>query len=219
MGKKKKVVFFDIDGTLLNDENELPRSTKEAIFKLKENGVYVAIATGRSPFMFEELRKELGIDTFVSANGSYVVVEGKVISHTPLETEKLMKLELATTKENHSMVFIGENGLFANRENDEYIEKSLRDLGMSYPPVLKEEYKRVPIYQALVFCEAHEEGYLKEHEYFKYIRWHEFALDVLPSEGSKAKGVQKVLEHLSFAVEDTYAFGDGFNDKIGRAHV
>ena len=55
-----KIVFFDIDGTLLDHDKKLPNSTRVAIKQLQENGVFVAIATGRAPFMFESLRKELG---------------------------------------------------------------------------------------------------------------------------------------------------------------
>ena len=79
-----KIVFFDIDGTLLDHEKKLPASTKEAIKQLQDSGVFVAIATGRAPFMFESLREELGIDTFVSFNGQYVVFEGKVVYKNPL---------------------------------------------------------------------------------------------------------------------------------------
>ncbi len=212
MGKDRKVVFFDIDGTLLNDKMELPRSTKEAIFNLKENGVYVAIATGRSPFMFEQLRKELEIESYISVNGSYVVVEGEVISRIPLETEKLVRLEQATMEAKHGMVFLDHEGIVANCESNPFISTSLGELGLSYPPVKRGGYYDRPIYQALIFCEEYEEDYLKEHDYFKYIRWHRYALDILPSGGSKAHGVKKVLEHLSLDLKNTYAFGDGFND-------
>src|SRR5690606_16436270 len=131
-------------------------------------------------------------------------------SHTPLEVKKLKLLEEAAKKEDHSMVFIDEKGIVANRENDHYIKMSLGDLGLDYPPV--ETYEDRSIYQALIFCKEGEDTYLSEHPYFKYIRWHQYALDILPSTGSKAVGVKKVLEHLSLDVEQTYAFGDGFND-------
>ena len=43
----RKIVFFDIDGTLLDEQKQLPLSTIEAVRRLKQSGVYVAIATGR----------------------------------------------------------------------------------------------------------------------------------------------------------------------------
>lgn len=209
---QKKIVFFDIDGTLLNHKMKLPQSTKEAIFKLKENDVYVALATGRAAFMFEDLRKELEIETFISSNGSYVVVEGEVISQIPLKTNRLIQLEEAANKAGHAMVFLDQEGLVANRADNLFISQSLGELGLAYPPVKVGDYHERNIHQALIFCEDHEEEYLKTHNYFDYIRWHRYALDIVPDGGSKAHGVEAVLNQLSINVENTYAFGDGFND-------
>lgn len=69
----KKIIFFDIDGTLLDHEKKVPATTKESIQELKEAGHIVAIATGRAPYHFEELREELGIHSYVCLNGQYVV--------------------------------------------------------------------------------------------------------------------------------------------------
>ncbi|MEF3402006.1 HAD hydrolase family protein, partial [Enterobacter kobei] len=68
-----KIVFFDVDGTLVGETKEIPASAKQAIAKLKENGVYVAIATGRGPFMLDEIRKELDINSYICYNGQYVI--------------------------------------------------------------------------------------------------------------------------------------------------
>jgi hydroxymethylpyrimidine pyrophosphatase-like HAD family hydrolase len=44
----KKAVFFDIDGTLWNYKMQIPQSTVSAIRKLRENGHYAFICSGRS---------------------------------------------------------------------------------------------------------------------------------------------------------------------------
>ena len=46
-----KAVFFDIDGTLVNDRKSVLKSNKEAIKIVKEQGVIVGVATGRGPFL------------------------------------------------------------------------------------------------------------------------------------------------------------------------
>ena len=45
-----KAVFFDIDGTLVNDSRVVLKSTEKAIRALKEQGIVVGLATGRGPF-------------------------------------------------------------------------------------------------------------------------------------------------------------------------
>src|SRR5699024_6848158 len=57
----QKIIFFDIDGTLLNDDKELPDSAEEAVQQLKDDGHIVVLATGRAPFNFKKLRKRLDI--------------------------------------------------------------------------------------------------------------------------------------------------------------
>src|SRR5699024_1098951 len=99
----KKIVFFDIDGTLVNDEKNIPTSAKKAIETLKQNNVYVVIATGRAPFMFENIRQELGIDSFVSFNGQYVVFEGETIYENPIDREPLKNLYQASKENNYPM--------------------------------------------------------------------------------------------------------------------
>lgn len=41
-----KAVFFDIDGTLLNDRKNVQKSTIKAIRNLKDQGILVGLATG-----------------------------------------------------------------------------------------------------------------------------------------------------------------------------
>src|SRR5690625_363921 len=88
----KKIIFFDIDGTLVNEEKQIPTSTKESINQLQQAGAHVAIATGRPPFMFKDIRDELGINTYVSFNGQYVVLDGQVIYENPIQMEKIKQL-------------------------------------------------------------------------------------------------------------------------------
>ena len=43
-----KAIFFDIDGTLVSFKNhQIPKSTFDALYKLKEKGIKLFIATGR----------------------------------------------------------------------------------------------------------------------------------------------------------------------------
>ncbi|WP_158735535.1 Cof-type HAD-IIB family hydrolase [Alteribacillus sp. YIM 98480] len=211
--KKPSIVFFDIDGTLYTQEMTLPESSKEAIKAIKDDGIYVAIATGRAPFMFESLREELDIETFVSFNGSYVVAEGEVIEKRPLETEKVEELQLAAGSESHPMVFLDHEQAAANVENHSHILESLGDLKMPYPPLSENFYKQKEIYQALLFCGKEDEDlYKNNYGTFHFVRWHKRALDVLPAGGSKAEGIRAVANHLGYTMEDTAAFGDALND-------
>ncbi|WP_082234324.1 Cof-type HAD-IIB family hydrolase [Halobacillus massiliensis] len=209
----EKIAFFDIDGTLLNHQKKLPEATVKAVKDLQKSGVYCAIATGRAPFMYEDIRETLGIDSFVSFNGQYVVFEGEVIYKNPLPYSELEKLYDDAHSKNHPLVFMNEKGMRASDPNHSFIRESLGSLNFEYPKVNDKFHEETELFQSLVFCEGNEIDYYRDkHKAFDYIRWHEYSCDILPAGGSKAKGIQKMIDAAGLELKNTYAFGDGLND-------
>lgn len=208
-----KIVFFDLDGTLLGHEKKLSDSAKEALFQLQKNGVYTAIATGRGPFMFTELREELGIDTYVSFNGQYVAFENEVIYRNPLAKEDIKALYQEAQMREHPLVFLNEETMKANVDKHSFVEKAMESLYMPLPEKDEQFYLNEHVYQVLLFCrENEEEVYQEQFANMHFIRWHEVSTDVLPLGGSKAKGIAQILKQLKISSEDVYVFGDGLND-------
>ncbi|QQK80670.1 Cof-type HAD-IIB family hydrolase [Salicibibacter cibi] len=207
----KKMVFFDIDGTLYDDSKKVPATAKKAIRALKDGGHEVAIATGRAPFMFEQLRKELDIDTFVSFNGSYVVVNGEVVLARSLQQQALEQLHADALKEQYVMVFMDHKSALTDVKDNPRIAQCLGELKMPYPPISIHP-RQGDIYQALLFAAEHEAFTYDNYQEFDFVRWHEFSVDVLPVAGSKAKGLQKAADILHVDRKDTFAFGDALND-------
>ncbi|WP_047979810.1 Cof-type HAD-IIB family hydrolase [Ornithinibacillus contaminans] len=209
----QSVLFFDIDGTLLDHNKELPNSTKEAIQQLKAKGHVVAIATGRGPFMYKRLREELGIDTYVSYNGQYVVVKGEVAYKNPLHRPSLEKLTNDALKNNHPVVYMSPTVMRSNVPEHAFITESISTLKMEMPSHDPLYYQDNDIFQTLLFCEEGEEKQYEEaFPAFDFVRWHPLSVDVLPKGGSKAQGIEQAMQKLQFAKEHQYAFGDGLND-------
>ena len=46
---KYKLLVLDIDGTVTNSQKQVSEKTREAVIRLQEKGVPVAIASGRPP--------------------------------------------------------------------------------------------------------------------------------------------------------------------------
>ncbi|PZF90393.1 Cof-type HAD-IIB family hydrolase [Listeria ivanovii] len=208
-----KIVFFDVDGTLVGETKEIPASAKQAIAELKENGIYVAIATGRGPFMLDEIRKELGIDSYICYNGQYVIFEGKEIFAKPLPTESLERLISVATEHEHPIVFSGKESMRANLPDHDRVTRGMDSIKRGYLKVDANYYKGRDIFQCLLFCEESFDAYYrKEFKQYGFLRWHEVSVDVCPADGSKAEGIKQMIKQLGFSMEDTYAFGDGVND-------
>lgn len=208
-----KIVFFDIDGTLLDRENRIPASALDAIERLKQNGVRIALATGRAPFMFRHILQQLGIEDFVSFNGQYVEVGGKVLYKRSIDKERLRAIEQAALKRDHPIVFLDEEKMTVNIEDHAWVKQCMAEIDLDPPPFDPQSHEQRDICQAVLYCAEHE-----QHEYteafpdFDFIRWHRYALDIMPPGGSKAVGVRIVCEHYGISPEHVYAFGDAQND-------
>lgn len=215
-----KIVFFDIDGTLLNTDHVIPQTTHDAVQQLKQNGVRVAIATGRSPYHLMPIAKELGIDTFVGFNGSYVMSEGTLIHHTPLAVTTLATLEGIANENNHPMVFLSSETCYANVTNHPHVIESFDSLRLPPPKHRHRYWEEMPIYQAFLYCNDQEEQtYVSRFQEVSYIRWHQHVMDILPPNGSKARGIEAVLRHFGLKASDAVAFGDGLNDREMLSYV
>ena len=72
--QEKHLIIVDLDGTLLNkDFATLNQENKEVLQKLKAQGHYICIATGRNYLSALPFYKEIGLDTFlITYNGSYI---------------------------------------------------------------------------------------------------------------------------------------------------
>ncbi|MBH5318629.1 Cof-type HAD-IIB family hydrolase [Paenibacillus sp. GSMTC-2017] len=209
-----KIVFFDIDGTLVNEEKVIPNDTVEAIRELKASGVEPVIATGRAPYFIKPLAEQLGIESYVCLNGGYVVYKGQPLYKREIEKSSLEALVGLAGELNHSLVFEGEHFYNSNKEVDPSMTEAILTLKVDEPSYNPEFWQTDDIFQVFLHCESHEEHLyesLKSH--FTFIRWHDKAMDVLPLGGSKAQGIEALLKKLEYTADDAVAFGDGLNDK------
>lgn len=210
---ERKLVFFDIDGTLLDANKELPISTIEAIAQLKENGHEVAIATGRAPFMFKNIRDRLNINNFISFNGQFIVTNNEIFYKNPIPLGELESLEKHAHANNHPLIYMDHEGMRVSHENHPHVIKSMADLKIDPPKFGPDYFKNREIYQALIYCEAeNEKQYFTTFNNLHFVRWHKYSTDVLPRGGSKGVGLAKLAEHFGINQENVIAFGDGLND-------
>ncbi|MEY9978603.1 Cof-type HAD-IIB family hydrolase [Lysinibacillus sp. RC79] len=209
----KKILFFDVDGTLYNSEKILPASAKEALFEARRNGYELAIATGRGPFMIQSLLEELDINTYVTFNGQYVVYRGEVVYTNGVEKDELAKIIAFGEARNEPVVFLDDKRMIASIGNNDMVVESLNTLKYQYPTIDSTYYMQNDVYQTLIFMEEKDEHLY--HEAFpnvQFVRWHRYSCDILPNGGSKALGIEKILKKMGLTLNDAIAFGDGIND-------
>jgi len=215
-----KIVFIDIDGTLVNNDKKIPEDAKLAVKQLKEKNIPIVLATGRAPYFFSHILEELDLHSYVCFNGSYAVCEGNEIYSKPIPTETLERLEKVAIDHSHPVVFQGSKECCANHKDHEHVIESFQSLRIPQPIYRKEYWKEADIFQCLLFCEEKDEAiYPASFSSIRFVRWHPLSTDVIPNGGSKAKGIAELLKHLQIDASEAVAFGDGLNDKEMLSYV
>ena len=82
-----KIVFLDVDGTLIDYDAKCPDSAKRAVEQARANGHKVYICTGCSKAEIEQ-RDLPELDGMIGANGGYVEDGGEVVMHQALSVEQ-----------------------------------------------------------------------------------------------------------------------------------
>lgn len=82
----KRLVFLDVDGTLLNHDQEIPKSAREALNAALAAGHELLMCTGRAKPEIYPFLWDAGFSGMVGCNGAYGELGGKVVfnDHMPV---------------------------------------------------------------------------------------------------------------------------------------
>ena len=223
-----KVIFMDVDGTLLTYENILPPSATVAIRSARKNGHKVYICTGRSRAEVYDYIWEIGLDGMIGGNGSYVESDGKVIMHQVISPDDAKKIvdwlhnrKLEFYLESNAGLFASENfetrGETTIQEYSARKGKTMQTVRDAFPEMIfgEKNLYRSDLNKVSFILESYQD-YLdaaKEFSHLKVGTWGgagETALfgDIGVANIDKAHAIDVLLKYLGADKNDTIAFGD-----------
>lgn len=208
-----KLVFFDVDGTITSEKDgTIPVSTVVAIRQLVAKGIQVVAATGRPLSMCEELR-ELGIETFITANGGYAKHQQTVIHKLPFNKDRLIDVMNFAKKENHGLSFYTESLCMNGVEEAAILAVLHETLSLTNYPSSHAAIHEEEIYLLCLFADDRDvESYRQTFPHLTFKRWHPYILNVFEKEVSKSVAIKEVLAYFNIKPHEAIAFGDGDND-------
>ena len=115
-----KIIFCDMDGTLLTSENKLPDGFDEMMAELKRRNVIFAPASGRQFFsLTRSFGNYLDEFLFLAENGTLVIYRGEEIFSCPLGKDNALKvLAAGESFENILRVYCGKRDAYILRAQD-----------------------------------------------------------------------------------------------------
>lgn len=214
-----KYVFFDIDGTLWDDQMIVPESTREAIHRLQANGHKAFICTGRSMGNVNDPQfDEIGFDGFVAACGNHIEMDGKILHERNMSYEEVKSVYDASRKYHMPIIYEGSVYQWLDRsgfDGDSYIDyivQRLKDIAVFLDECELEDIKANKFSALVKESTDYESIKAVLSDRFSFMEHGQGVIEAVPLGTSKATGIEWLCDHLNISREDTYAIGDSVND-------
>ena len=221
-----KLIFFDIDGTLISNWRDMPESAARAIRKARENGHLCLVNTGRTAsLVMDWLPKLAPFDGYLCGCGTQIFFHGKELMHKTLSKSEGESVIRCLEKHKIDAILEGEDNNYHNDLGKMHTETFLKYVTDHYSDRNWATYREAPGKFDKFYCFADdpqsvrdfmaEQGNLldlidRERGYF----------EIVPKGYSKATCMDFLVEHLNnsgnypkkITLADTVAIGDSNND-------
>lgn len=211
--KDIKIAFFDIDGTILPfGQSNVPTSTIESLIKLKEKGIKIIVATGKSlNQLLDTAICNLPFDGYITLNGQ-LCYDDKFHKFfgTAIRDEEMVVLSQAFKGKRIPFSLVTEFNRYINYVDDEVIRHNI-ETNSKVPEI--DKYRGEKVYQITAYTSSHNVDILKNIlDYCDVTYWAEGAIDIYAKGGGKMNAIKSWLSRMNLTKENAIAFGDGAND-------
>lgn len=216
----RKIVFFDIDGTIMEDSPEhiIHESTIKALNLAKEAGHLLYINTGRPVCNVDDDIRSLGFDGYICGCGTYIECEGEEILYHTVDKNLCTKMTELIRCCNASPLYERRDGIFFDFNARQMsivdsIRKSFKSQGKNVDRSIEDDDFS---FDKFIVCFDKKSNINKlRNEIEKHFFWIDrgtgFA-EIVPIGYSKATGIEMILRHYNIDKSNSYAIGDSLND-------
>lgn len=218
----KKAVFFDIDGTLIDAVHGMPRmsrASREAIRALQQAGHYTFIASGRPYAYLDPELLAFRFDGYVLMNGAVVMLGDKVIYEKPLLQETVQQVCNICEQNDIEYILQGKRHVYLKPEY-QLLERFYTSLDIGLELFVDTFDRRTTRAYKMEFLTGNPAA---PAVYRRLLQlpgltgiqdpFHAMNLELYAASETKGTGILHALEYLHVPAEQSYAFGDGENDK------
>ncbi|WP_438347222.1 Cof-type HAD-IIB family hydrolase [Paenibacillus sp. FA6] len=201
MNTKYKLLALDMDGTLLNDEENISSETIKWIRRATEHGVHVCLSTGRAFASALPYAEQLGLDT------PMVTVNGGEVWSAPHKLHRRSLLDVQRLKELHEIAMEMDTWFWAYSVHNIYNKEHWITQPLEDNEWLKFGYytEDSDILHRILMK-------LQDMDGLEITNSSPFNLEINPQGVNKATGIAEVCKILHIDMSEVIAVGDSLND-------
>lgn len=215
---ERKLVFFDIDGTLLSEVTRtIPESAVTSIHNLQRNGHFAFINTGRVfSFLGKEIR-DISFDGLLCGCGTYISYHDNILFHKKLASEMCRHIVDLLHFYHIDAVLEGKDKCYGD-EYDRINTQIFRDfvVGFQYPydtwNAKDLSFDKFFLYSEDMESMLKFQGELEQD--FLFIDREKGFFEAVPTGYSKATAMKWIADYLGIDLRNTIAIGDSNNDLV-----
>ena len=225
-----RLLAINVDGTLLQSNGRLNKSTKEAIEYVHQKGIHVALVTNRSFYSAKKVAKSIKINPMIIAHQGAFVAETieKPLLVKRISEELTLEVVQLLEKTTCQIQLLHEKASLANRINtpENLLSRAVMTLNdphifsQNYVEVLSEELQERPFTPTKVdiifpkINDLHEMYQLIQQLFpeIEVIRQSEERLTLVPKGVSKWSGLLYLATYLRIKRNEIVAIGDDVDD-------
>ena len=213
-----KLIASDMDGTLLNDKDEIHEEFYQVFQELKKQNIIFAAASGRQYYnlakRFEKIKDDM---MFIAENGTFVVYKGEELLLNALDKETAIELiKIGRDIKESYVVLCGKKSAYIESK-DERLIKEVEKYYEEYKIVndltkVEDDILKVTICD---FIGSEENSYTYYNDYKEKLQVSvsgQIWLDITDKGVNKGLAINKLQELLNIKHEETMVFGDYLND-------
>lgn len=218
-----RILFSDIDGTLINSRQHIPGRTREKILELDAKGIPFILVSARGPAGVEVIRRELGNRRpFICYSGGLILdADGRALYSKQMEVGLAVEIQGFLEREYPEIccnTYGGDLWVVKDDRNPWVVREEKITRGKSVSGDIREAFAQAGgIHKFLLMGEpdpiSQAELLLRKHyPELSVLKSNDFYLEVMDGSVHKAAGVRYLCDHYRIPVEEAAAFGDGEND-------
>ena len=223
-----KLLFFDIDGTIFDDDRRLPDSVIPSMKEARGKGCRLFLNTGRTLCNMDRRLNTLPLDGMVTGCGSRVTCGNETLFSLEYGAEDSLKIRDIVLQSGIPAVYECDTAMYFDPEGKEHPAlPRFREFAV-WQGIFREIAADDPEFRAVkMFAFSEKEAPLRKmlealgrsgYGYDPIFRGNG-GWEIVPSGCSKATGIEAVRKHFGVPLEGCYAFGDSNNDLTMLDHV